>query len=123
MFRLFKIAMFIVTSIYISFGTFGYLSFGPETNSIITLNLPSGMGGIRYILAIAIISPLGPFPLIVKLCLSFSLFFTYPGTSSDQALLQHSYFSIAVMMFPVVRIIELKMFGDPQSSGHAGVCQ
>ncbi|XP_065831286.1 uncharacterized protein [Oscarella lobularis] len=84
---LFKIAMFIVTSIYISFGTFGYLSFGPETNSIITLNLPSG-----------------PFPLIVKLCLSFSLFFTYP-----------------VMMFPVVRIIELKMFGDPQSSGHAGI--
>jgi proton-coupled amino acid transporter len=61
---LFKCAMFVVTLIYITFGVCGYLSFGPETNAIITLNLPPGT-----------------FPLLVKACLCFSLFFTYPGMS------------------------------------------
>ena len=37
-------------------------SFGPETQSIITLNLPAGV-----------------FPFVVKGCLCFSLYFTYPG--------------------------------------------
>ena len=50
-----------MSSLYILFGVCGYLSFGPETHSIITLNLP-----------------VGPMPLMVKGCLCFSLFFTYP---------------------------------------------
>ncbi|XP_077984384.1 uncharacterized protein LOC144439017 [Glandiceps talaboti] len=78
----FIFAMFIVTTLYIVFGICGYLSFGPETHNIITLNLPSGV-----------------FPFIVKSCLCFSLFFTYP-----------------VMMFPVVRILEKKFLPDKDGS-------
>ncbi|XP_003388735.3 PREDICTED: amino acid transporter ANT1-like [Amphimedon queenslandica] len=58
---IFKLVLFLVTLLYIVFGVMGYLSFGPYTQSIITLNLPPG-----------------PFPLIVKSCLCLSLFFTYP---------------------------------------------
>ncbi|XP_064636490.1 uncharacterized protein LOC135493268 isoform X2 [Lineus longissimus] len=61
---LFMSTMVIVTLLYISFGVFGYLSFGPETNAIITLNLPKG-------------SSLD-FAIMVKSCLCLSLFFTYP---------------------------------------------
>ena len=39
---IFLVAMVVVTSLYVGFGVCGYLSFGPETESIITLNLPSG---------------------------------------------------------------------------------
>lgn len=67
-----------VTTIYIMFGIAGYLSFGPDTKEIITLNLEPE-GGID-------------FALIVKVCLCFSLFFTYP-----------------VMMFPVTKIITPKV--------------
>ncbi|XP_035681213.1 amino acid transporter AVT3B-like isoform X3 [Branchiostoma floridae] len=77
--KIFIFTMFVVTTLYLVFGVCGYLSFGPETNSIITLNLPPGV-----------------FPLLVKGCLCFSLFFTYP-----------------VMMFPVVQILEKKWFRDP----------
>ncbi|XP_078496034.1 LOW QUALITY PROTEIN: uncharacterized protein LOC100183303 [Ciona intestinalis] len=71
---IFKWAMLMITTLYIVFGVCGYLSFGPETNPIITLNLPPGI-----------------FPLLVKLCLCCSLFFTYP-----------------VMMFPVIQILQKK---------------
>jgi len=67
-----------VTTIYVMFGIAGYLSFGPDTKEIITLNLEPE-GGID-------------FALIVKVCLCFSLFFTYP-----------------VMMFPVTKIITPKV--------------
>ncbi|XP_078682925.1 uncharacterized protein LOC144917117 isoform X1 [Branchiostoma floridae x Branchiostoma belcheri] len=77
--KVFIFTMFVVTTLYLVFGVCGYLSFGPETDSIITLNLPPGI-----------------FPLLVKGCLCFSLFFTYP-----------------VMMFPVVQILEKKWFRDP----------
>jgi len=72
-FRLiFSSAMVAITMLYIIFGVSGYLSFGEETKSIITLNLPGGV-----------------FPGMVKSCLCFSLFFTFP-----------------IMMFPVVETIE-----------------
>lgn len=58
---IFLVAMVLVTSLYIGFGVCGYLSFGPDTESIITLNLPGGL-----------------FPFVVKGFLCFSLFFTYP---------------------------------------------
>ncbi|XP_058952261.2 uncharacterized protein [Pocillopora verrucosa] len=57
----FKLTLFLVTTLYIAFGACGYLSFGENTQQMITLNLP-----------------LGPFPAVVQLCLCFSLFFTYP---------------------------------------------
>lgn len=69
---IFKMAIISTTVLYLLFGICGYLSFGPETNSIITLNLPPGI-----------------FPFIVKGCLCFSLFFTYP-----------------IMLFPVTNILE-----------------
>lgn len=57
----FKVTLFLVTTLYILFGACGYLSFGETTEQMITLNLPDG-----------------PFPEVVQLCLCFSLFFTYP---------------------------------------------
>lgn len=58
---IFSLAIMSMTALYILFGVCGYLSFGPETQGIITLNLPAGR-----------------MPLTVKGCLCFSLFFTYP---------------------------------------------
>lgn len=54
----------VVTLLYIAFGVSGYMSFGSETNEIITINLPKGSGM--------------DFAMIVKLFLCISLFFTYP---------------------------------------------
>ena len=60
----FVVTITAVTTLYIVFGGSGYLSFGPETMDIITLNLPHE-GGID-------------FAVVVKLCLCIALFFTYP---------------------------------------------
>ncbi|XP_060565661.1 uncharacterized protein LOC132724732 isoform X2 [Ruditapes philippinarum] len=62
--RYFITTMFIVTTMYVSFGSCGYASFGKETNQIITLNLPQGESL--------------DFSMIVKSCLCLALFFTYP---------------------------------------------
>ena len=43
---IFMVAMVIVTGLYIVFGVCGYLSFGPHTKSIITLNLPLGEANV-----------------------------------------------------------------------------
>lgn len=72
---IFSLSIFAMTALYILFGVCGYLSFGQETHAIITLNLPTG-----------------PMPMMVKGCLCFSLFFTYP-----------------IMMFPVVEILERRL--------------
>jgi len=68
-----------ITTLYISFGASGYLSFGPETKDIITLNLSSE--GSNFI----------DFALLVKLFLCISLFFSYP-----------------IMLFPVTRMLQRK---------------
>lgn len=60
----FKLTLTIVTALYILFGMCGYLSYGPNTNPIITLNLPKGDSL--------------DFALVVKTCLCLALFFTYP---------------------------------------------
>nr|KAG5706240.1 hypothetical protein BaRGS_019567 [Batillaria attramentaria] len=62
--KYFTTAMFVVTSLYITFGACGYLSFGPDTKAIITLNLPKGLGL--------------DFSMLVKSCLCLGIFFTYP---------------------------------------------
>ncbi|KAK3798097.1 hypothetical protein RRG08_034653 [Elysia crispata] len=62
--KYFVSTLIVVTSLYIAFGACGYLSFGPQTNQIITLNLPKGTGL--------------DFSLIVKSCLCVALFCTYP---------------------------------------------
>jgi len=71
-----------ITTLYITFGAAGYLSYGPATRDIITLNLPS-KGGFNA-------------AMLVKSCLCFSLFFTYP-----------------IMLFPVTAILEKKMASLP----------
>lgn len=81
--RIFMLALTSCTLLYCAFGVSGYLSFGPETQSIITLNLPAGV-----------------FPFVVKGCLCFSLYFTYP-----------------VMMFPVSKILE-RMFCSAPDNGN-----
>ena len=57
---LYRLTLLVI--LYITFGVCGYMSFGHTTMQIITLNLPDGI-----------------VPNIVRLCLSFSLFFTYPS--------------------------------------------
>jgi proton-coupled amino acid transporter len=83
--QIFSGAMVAITMLYIIFGVSGYLSFGPDTRAIITLNLPAGV-----------------FPGIVKACLCFSLFFTFP-----------------IMMFPVVETMErrLKIYSSDRVKG------
>ena len=90
-------------------------SFGPETQSIITLNLPAGV-----------------FPFVVKGCLCFSLYFTYPGKlgslkfstcalSPERSILSASYTLVivfhTVMMFPVSKILE-RMFCSAPDNGN-----
>ncbi|WAQ99762.1 AVT3C-like protein, partial [Mya arenaria] len=62
--KYFVTTMFVVTTMYVSFGSCGYASFGSETNQIITLNLPKGESI--------------DFAMIVKSCLCLALYFTYP---------------------------------------------
>lgn len=69
-----------LTTLYIAFGISGYLSFGPHTQDIITLNLPHGHGSVV------------DFAAMVKICLGISLFFTYP-----------------MMMFPVTHLLDKTM--------------
>ncbi|RXG57090.1 Amino acid transporter ANT1, partial [Armadillidium vulgare] len=68
--------MIALTVLYITFGSSGYLSFGPHTQQIITLNLPHGKTSFD-------------FAAIVKICLGVSFFFTYP-----------------MMLFPVTHLID-----------------
>eukprot|EP00043_Microstomoeca_roanoka_P029830 m.23414 g.23414 ORF g.23414 m.23414 type:complete len:416 (-) comp9490_c0_seq3:2088-3335(-) len=70
--RVFASALALIVCLYIAFGISGYASFGEDTEKIITLNMPPGI-----------------FPTIIKGCLCFSLFFTFP-----------------VMMFPVSTLLE-----------------
>ncbi|KXJ22393.1 amino acid transporter AVT3B [Exaiptasia diaphana] len=84
--KIFKFTLGLVTTLTITFGACGYLSFGTTTRTIITLNLPPG-----------------PFPVIVRSCLCFSLFFTYP-----------------VMMFPAVAILEKQFVEDKKYQFYYG---
>ena len=65
--------MVVVTSLYIGFGVCGYLSFGPETEPIITLNLPGGTENNTQALSFSLL------PLIHRIipihCERISLFF------------------------------------------------
>lgn len=90
LFRKYFVATIVcITAGYVLFGTAGYLSFGPETKDIITLNLPQDTGL--------------DFAVIVKSCLCFSLFFTYP-----------------IMMFPVTGLLEEKIAGTGYSGRLSG---
>ena len=62
--KLFVWTIFCVTCLYVTFGGSGYLSFGPETKDLITLNLPYSDGF--------------NFALFVKSLLGAALYFTYP---------------------------------------------
>jgi len=66
-----------VTTLYLTFGWCGYLSFGPDTKDLITQNLDPPMEG-QY-----------DFAVVVKFCLAVALFFTYP-----------------VMLFPVIKLLK-----------------
>eukprot|EP00041_Stephanoeca_diplocostata_P022725 m.544669 g.544669 ORF g.544669 m.544669 type:complete len:283 (+) comp22140_c0_seq2:123-971(+) len=81
--RVFKLALAVITALYMFFGASGYISYGNDTEKIITLNMPSG-----------------PFPNIVKGCLCFSLFFTFP-----------------VMLFPVSTLLDKVLSGGTQADG------
>ena len=72
-----------ITTLYITFGASGYLSFGPETRDIITLNLVSDESATFI-----------DFAALVKMFLCISLFFSYP-----------------IMLFPVTRMLQRKCSG------------
>ena len=75
--RIFVATLSAVTFLYLAFGASGYLSYGPYTKDIITLNLPRKSSNLIN------------FAALVKACLCFSLFFTYP-----------------VMLFPISAMLE-----------------
>ena len=114
-----------ITTLYITFGVAGYLSYGqsqkkitddiiwnifwtfwmiagPETNEIITLNLPSD-GGFN-------------FAILVKICLcfrcpfsSFSTFLPSVKHKKILSLIFSLFFTYPIMLFPVTSILEKKL--------------
>ena len=79
--RLFVVTIIIVTSLYLSFGWCGYLSFGPDTKDLITQNLdPPEEGGRSFWAG------------LIKICLAIALIFTYP-----------------VMLFPVIKVLKPRL--------------
>ena len=55
---IFLFALVVVTALYAGFGVCGYLSFGPDTESIITLNLPHGEGAGSQPCGLAVVAEL-----------------------------------------------------------------
>ncbi|KAK3737016.1 hypothetical protein QZH41_018403 [Actinostola sp. cb2023] len=98
--KIFKFTLALVTTLSITFGVCGYLSFGTTTKSIITLHLPPG-----------------PFPVIVRSCLCFSLFFTYPVSHPS---IHQSVSPSVIMMFPAVSILEKQCLEDSKYQFYYG---
>ena len=129
---IFLVAMVVVTSLYIGFGVCGYLSFGPDTEAIITLNLPAGDRGRvspSPYFTLSFLSPSPPpplplsgiFPFIVKGFLCFSLYFTYPSKHTpppSHTHLLHSPSLPPVMMFPVSSILERMFFSGTSNTNY-----
>lgn len=110
--------MFVVTSVYLIFGTLGYLAYGQETREIITLNLGGGLATD-----------------IVKMSLSLALYLTYPlmmfpvfsivETTSrviPRSTLFKSFLRILMVIASVIIAIAIPNFGDFISLVGAGAC-
>jgi len=109
-----------ITTLYITFGAAGYLSYGPETKDIITLNLPNE-GGFN-------------FAILVKICLCISLFFTYPimlfpvfsilekklSISSNAALAK--FVRLAVVLSTGLIVLKVPNFGQLMALVGASCC-
>ena len=79
--KIFIRTIFGVTTLYIFFGVGGYLTFGEETEDVITLNLDHESGDSLFSMS-----------LFVKVLLCCSLYLTYP-----------------LMMFPVTNIVKKRV--------------
>jgi len=109
-----------ITTLYITFGAAGYLSYGPDTKDIITLNLPVE-GGFN-------------FAILVKSCLCISLFFTYPimlfpvfsilekkleiGSSSSKSMLLR----LMIVMLTGLIVVRVPNFGQLMALVGASCC-
>ena len=77
---MFVVTLTAITLLYLSFGWCGYLSFGPETHDLITMNLdPPENGGWDW-------------AEFIRYCLALALTFTYP-----------------VMLFPVIKMLKPRL--------------
>jgi len=108
-----------ITTLYITFGVAGYLSYGDETRDIITLNLPND-GGFN-------------FSMLVKSFLCISLFFTYPmmlfpvfSILEKKLQLSGVFYTTAIRMFVVILtgiiVLEVPNFGDLMALVGASCC-
>eukprot|EP00088_Acartia_fossae_P004214 TRINITY_DN11794_c0_g1_i10.p1 TRINITY_DN11794_c0_g1~~TRINITY_DN11794_c0_g1_i10.p1 ORF type:complete len:522 (+),score=67.77 TRINITY_DN11794_c0_g1_i10:78-1643(+) len=108
-----------ITTLYITFGVAGYLSYGDETRDIITLNLPNG-GGFN-------------FSILVKSFLCISLFFTYPmmlfpvfSILEKKLQLSGVFYTTAIRLFIVILtgiiVMEVPNFGDLMALVGASCC-
>ena len=106
--KMFVFTLTAITLLYLSFGWCGYLSFGPDTRDLITMNLdPPEDGGwhwaefIRYCLAVALTFtyPVMLFPVIKLLKPRLENFF---GCSKVSTFLQY-YSEISIVSFPILR--------------------
>ena len=78
--NMFVVTLTAITLLYLSFGWCGYLSFGPETHDLITMNLdPPENGGWDW-------------AEFIRYCLALALTFTYP-----------------VMLFPVIKMLKPRL--------------
>jgi len=78
--NMFVVTLTAITLLYLSFGWCGYLSFGPETHDLITMNLdPPENGGWGW-------------AEFIRYCLALALTFTYP-----------------VMLFPVIKMLKPRL--------------
>ena len=78
--KMFVFTLTAITLLYLSFGWCGYLSFGPDTRDLITMNLdPPKDGGWHW-------------AEFIRYCLAVALTFTYP-----------------VMLFPVIKLLKPRL--------------
>jgi len=78
--KMFVFTLTAITLLYLSFGWCGYLSFGPDTRDLITMNLdPPEDGGWHW-------------AEFIRYCLAVALTFTYP-----------------VMLFPVIKLLKPRL--------------
>jgi len=110
--------MFLVTLVYVIFGTLGYIAYTTETKEIITLNLGEGIP-----------------TKIVKVALSIGLFFTYPLmmfpvytiVESTSRLSKQNYWvknivRVGIVLLSVGMAVGIPNFGDFISLVGAGAC-
>ena len=82
-----------ITAFYVTFGALGFMAYGPKTAEMITLNIEANPAS--YL----------DFGMLVKLCLCFSLFFSYPLMLFPLSAMLDDRFPKATSNFIMIRFV------------------